>query len=200
MTSDFTSSLLGESGVTTAVMVAIRRIMRSIDLHSKYLATRYGMTGPQLTVMQALEACDGLSVGALARSVHLSSPTVTGILTRLSKRDLVRQSRGQDDRRVVQIWLTEPGRTLLAQAPPPLQERFRSEFAKLSDWEQTLILSCLQRIVAMMEAKEIDASPIMATGPIDSTAERTRQFLAREAAVSEVDAPPGRRRPAAKDR
>ena len=200
MASDLTSSVHGESGVTTAVMVAIRRIMRSIDLHSKYLSTRYGITGPQLTVMQALEACDGLSVGALARSVHLSGPTVTGILARLSKRGLVRQSRGQDDRRVVRIWLTEPGRTLLAQAPPPLQEKFRSEFAKLSDWEQTLILSCLQRLVAMMEAREIEASPILATGPIDSTAEQTREFLAHEATVPKVGVPPGRRRAAAKDR
>ncbi len=197
MAGNLKSPVLGESGVTTAVTTAIRRIMRCIDLHSKFLATHYGLTGPQLTVMQALAGCDGLSVGTLARSVHLSGPTITGILTRLSKRDLVRQSRSQDDRRVVQIWLTELGRTLLAQAPPPLQEKFRSEFAKLNDWEQSLILSCLQRLVAMMEAGKIDASPILATGPIDSTAERTREFLTHQAAAPEVCIPPGRRRAAA---
>jgi len=38
------------------------------------------------------------------------------------------------------------------------------------DWEKNLILSSLQRVVAMMEATELEAAPILATGPIDEDA------------------------------
>ena len=54
---------------------------------------------------------------------------------------------------------------------------FVEEFGKLQDWEQTLILSSLQRIATMMEAKEIEAAPILASGaltaPVGQSAEAT---------------------------
>ena len=38
-------------------------------------------------------------------------------------------------------------------------------------------LSSLQRIVALMEAGSVEAGPILTTGPIDATPERTEAFL-----------------------
>lgn len=163
--------------VTEMVVVALRRIIRTIDLRSRFLVTNYGLTGPQLTVLRELSVHDGISVGQLTRAIHLSQATVTGILDRLAKRDLIRRQRSETDRRRVQVWLTDTGRQLLADAPPLLQEEFTSQFGKLEDWEQTQILSALQRIVAMMEAKHIEATPILTTGPVSATTERTKAFL-----------------------
>lgn len=36
----------------------------------------------------------------------------------------------------------------------------------MADWEQMMILSAFERVVGLMAAEEIDASPIMVTGPI----------------------------------
>ena len=62
-------------------------------------------------------------------------------------------------------------------AGPLLQEEFTEQFNKLEDWEKTQILSSLQRVVSMMEAKHIEATPILATGPISATTEETKDFL-----------------------
>ena len=159
------------------VVVALRRIIRAIDLRSRVLVTRYGLTGPQLTVLKELSSHDGVIVGQLTRAIHLSQATVTGILDRLAKRKLIRRQRSDQDKRRVQVWLTEAGKQMLIDAPPLLQEEFTDEFGKLEDWEQSQILSALQRVVSMMEAKHIDATPILTTGPVGATTEGTKAFL-----------------------
>jgi len=40
-------------------------------------------------------------------------------------------------------------------------------FSRLQDWEQSQILSSLQRVAAMMNAGDIDASPVLDLGAID---------------------------------
>ena len=166
-----------EGRVTEMVVVALRRIIRAIDLRSRFLVTRYGLTGPQLTVLRELSEHSGVSVGELTRTIHLSQATVTGILDRLAKRELIDRQRSDQDKRRVQVWLTDTGKQMLIDAPPLLQEEFTDEFSKLEDWEQSQILSTLQRVVSMMEAKHIDATPILTTGPVGATTEGTKAFL-----------------------
>lgn len=167
----------GTDGPTEQVMLALRRVIRAIDLHSRALSMRWGLTGPQLVLLKLLNRSGSLSVGELARAASLSQATVTGILDRLTQRELVARHRSQADRRRVEVCLTDGGRELLAQTPPLLQENFRTAFERLENWEQNLILSSLQRVVAMMEAGDIDATPILVTGPVDAAPEDTESFL-----------------------
>jgi DNA-binding MarR family transcriptional regulator len=161
-------------------MQALRRISRAIELHSHSLASRYGLTVPQLAVLKALAGRDGLAIGEVTRAVHLSQATVTGILDRLARRGLVERRRGQADKRKVHVYLTAEGERVLAQAPPLLHESFLAAFDRLHEWEQTQILSSLQRIVALMEAERIDAAPMLASGPMGQTPEQARSFFGQE--------------------
>ena len=155
------------------VLVALRRIIRAIDLHSRSLVQRFGLTGPQLIILEELQSRGATSLGELSDAISLSDATVTGILGRLAKRGLVERRRDDTDRRRVLVSVTPAGSAILEQAPPPLQESFVSEFDRLHDWEQTLIVSSLQRVVAMMEASTLDATPMLATGAIDQDPEAT---------------------------
>lgn len=146
------------------VIAALRRIVRAIDLHSHHLADTFSVTGPQLLSLQELARLGQVPVGVLARNVHVSHPTMTGILDRLERRGLVLRTKDATDRRRVTVTVTEAGHELLAAAPSPLQDRFRSELAKLEDWEQTQMLATLQRIAAMMDAESLDAAPVLTTG------------------------------------
>ena len=157
--------------------MALRRIIRAIDLHSRVLVTHYGLTGPQLVILRLLGDRQGVAVSELASEAPLSQATVTGILDRLERRGLVVRRRGEQDKRKVLVRLTDAGRDALAGAPPLLQEHFTARLAELKDWERTQILSSLQRVVAMMEAEDLSATAILATGPADATRERTEQFL-----------------------
>jgi DNA-binding MarR family transcriptional regulator len=148
------------------VLVAIRRIIRAIDIHSRYLVQQSGLTGPQLVLLQEIAARKEMVIGELARRASLSPATVTSILDRLEKRGLVERERSQEDKRHVWVTATREGLELLLEAPPLLQQRFVSEFEGLEEWEQTLILSSLQRIAAMMDAGHIDAAPMLASASL----------------------------------
>ena len=148
------------------IVAALRRIIRAVDLHSRKLYEQYGLTGPQLAVLHHVDRLQGAPASALARAAHLSRPTITGILDRLSRRGLVERRPDPRDRRSHRVHATEAGREMLANAPSLLQHRFRRELAALEDWEQAMMLSSLQRMAAMMDAESLSAAPVLATGPM----------------------------------
>jgi DNA-binding MarR family transcriptional regulator len=157
--------------ICDSVLIALRKITQSIDLHSRYLVRQFGLTGPQLVILQELSKLGEISVGDLSRAISLSQATVTGILERLENRGLIIRRRGERDKRRVMVQATEACKTLLDKAPPPIQESFIRQFGNLQDWEQTMILSALQRLVSMMDAKTLNAAPFLATGSLDAADE-----------------------------
>jgi DNA-binding MarR family transcriptional regulator len=149
--------------ITVMVAKALRRIIHAVDLRSRRLISSHGITGPQLIILRLLSELDGSTVGVLTREVHLSQATVTGIIDRLEKRGFVERRRSEADKRCVDVSLTDSGRKVLENAPPLFQEKFMTEFAGLHDWEQSQILSTLQRVVSMMEADNVEMEPILTT-------------------------------------
>jgi DNA-binding MarR family transcriptional regulator len=153
------------------LLVSLRRVIRAIDLHSKRLEKETGLTGPQLMVMQEVVQHDNIMVKLIAENINLSPATVTSILDRLEKRGLVLRERSTTDKRKVGLHVTQQGLDILESAPKPLQEHFINRFEALEQWEQTQMLSTMQRIASMMDADDIDASPLLEVGLIQKTAE-----------------------------
>jgi len=146
------------------VLVSLRRIIRATDIHSRKLAKDTGLTTPQLVIVRAVAQSDGPTVSDIARSVSLSQATVTTLLNKLETKGLVSRKRSEEDRRRVNVFLTPDGRALLETAPEPLQEQFSGRFRKLETWEQHQLVASLERIANMMDAEELDAAPLLATG------------------------------------
>ncbi|ADT86923.1 MarR family transcriptional regulator [Vibrio sp. Vb2880] len=148
------------------VLVAIRQIIRAIDLHSKKLSKSAGLTGPQLILMRSIQDLGEVTIRELSKHTNMSQATATTILDRLERNGYVQRIRSSTDKRKVHAHLTEPGRKLLAEAPQPLQEDFVERFHQLEDWEQSLLLSSVQRLSAMMNAEKIDVAPMLEIGSI----------------------------------
>ncbi|SEA45467.1 DNA-binding transcriptional regulator, MarR family [Microbulbifer marinus] len=149
------------------VLTTLRRLIRATDLHSKQLVKTAGLTAPQLLLLQAIREKGQVTIGALAKEISLSQATVTTILDRLEKRGLVYRERSSEDKRKVHAYLTDKGIEILRDAPTPLQEHFVRQFRDLRDWEQSMIISSLQRVALMMDAEHIDASPVLDVGDLD---------------------------------
>lgn len=147
------------------IVAAIRRIIRAIDLNSHQMMDSCGLTGPQLATLRALSRDRASNARDLARLIHVSQATMSGILERLERAGHITRSRNGADRRSVDIVLTAGGREAIAAAPPYLQARFVAELSKLKDWEQTQILATLQRVAHMLNADELEAAPHLITGP-----------------------------------
>ncbi|WKD51646.1 MarR family winged helix-turn-helix transcriptional regulator [Microbulbifer spongiae] len=161
------------------VLVALRRVIRATDLHSKHLAKTTGLTAPQILLLQTIRDKGEVTIGELANEMSLSQATVTSILDRLEKRGLVYRERSKEDKRKVHAYLTDQAAEILKEAPIPLQEHFARQFSDLQDWEQTMIISSLQRVAQMMDAQHIDASPVLDIGMLDrqgGAAEKSQLF------------------------
>jgi len=157
------------------LLIGLRKITQAIDLHSRHLLKTVGITSPQLVILYELSQFKSLSVSELSRLVSLSLGTVTQILTRLEKRGLIKKQKSDEDKRRSLISITQNGSQLLNNAPSPLQERFSELFHSLEDWEQLMILCSIKRVVNLMSAEEIEASPILVSGPIDTTTNEREQ-------------------------
>ncbi len=143
------------------ILVALRRVTRAIDLRSRVLLHDHGLTTPQLLTLLAVARLQPVTAAAVAREVHLGQPTVTGILSRLERRGWIQRTRGERDRRSVSIRLTASGQMALDQAPSLLAPKFRERFRQLRDWEQTQLLSSLQRLAHLMDAGLADDEELL---------------------------------------
>ncbi|WP_112479050.1 MarR family winged helix-turn-helix transcriptional regulator [Vibrio variabilis] len=143
------------------VLVAMRQIIRAIDLHSKKLKKECGLTGPQLILMNTIRDMGDVTIRELSNSTNISQATATTIIDRLEAQEYVTRVRSQQDKRKVHAVLTEKGQEVLKNSPPPLQDNFVNKFQALESWEQTLLLSSIQRISLMMNADDLDAAPVL---------------------------------------
>lgn len=92
------------------ILRALRRITRSIALHSRQLSAVSHITAPQLMCLRTVIANGPLTATAISREIHVSPSTVVGILDRLEDKGLIRRERGREDRRIVFVTATDAGR------------------------------------------------------------------------------------------
>ncbi|MBN2232165.1 MAG: winged helix-turn-helix transcriptional regulator [Deltaproteobacteria bacterium] len=149
------------------ILRSLRRIIRAVDRYSRKLSRVFNLTVPQIITLHQLHEGGECTAGELSNRVCLSQATMTGIVDRLEARGLLRRARSADDRRRVMVDLTPEGREVISIMPPPLQEQFAVRLAALPTEEQETINRTLALIVEMMQAEDIDASPILTTQDVE---------------------------------
>ncbi|MGB5813113.1 MAG: MarR family transcriptional regulator [Polyangiales bacterium] len=159
------SKRLGETEVAHDVLRTIRQIVRRISEHSKSLYREVGLTVPQLMCLKAIgeleEESEEVTVAMVAKRVQLSPATVSRIVDRLTRSNLVTRERRAKDRRKVCLSLTASGLERFQTLPVPLQEVFVRRLLELPQGERSTLLESLKRIAELMEAAEIDAAPML---------------------------------------
>ncbi len=153
-------------------LVALRRILKATEANVKTLAARSGLTASQLLALQSLATSGEMLVGDLARMLDLRHATISILLDKLQDLGLVERRRHESDRRKVWVRITPAGINRLRGAPGLLQNRFRQRFSALPEWEQSMLLAGLQRVVELLDAGDIDASPVLDIGGIAELPEK----------------------------
>jgi MarR family transcriptional regulator, organic hydroperoxide resistance regulator len=140
-----------------------------LDLHSKTTKVlraladgamrRHGLHLGQNHLLAALWERDGSTPGEIAATLHVTTPTVVKMATRMTTAGLLTRRRDDRDNRLVRLWLTDAGRAL--QEPIEAERRFMEEkvTADLTETEREYLLSALAKI-------HRSASDLL-SGPID---------------------------------
>ncbi len=133
----------------------IRRVFQAVNEYSKKAERETGLTGPQLWAIKVIAAEAPIKVSELARRMYLHPATVVGILDRLEGRSLVSRTRSQEDRRVVEIELTEQGKDLVAQSPEVAQGLLVKGLETLPVANLLSMAEGLAQLVKILGAQEI---------------------------------------------
>ena len=120
---------------------------------TKGLASQFGLTGPQLTVIKLLETFENLSLSSLSERIRAQNSTVTGIIDRMEREGLVRRERSTSDRRVVHIRLSEKGQKLAKQIQVEPMEIFRGALLSLSGADLRDLLRIMNKLQKYVRTK-----------------------------------------------
>ena len=142
--------------LTRDIIYQIRRLIQAASLYTKELNKTYQVSVPQLNCLLVLYENGPLPPSQIARQVLVKSSTVTGIIDRLEQKGLVERKRSSPDRRVITIELTEVGRTLAEDAPPPIQQKIMDGLKNLSNLELRKISASLNMLTRMLDVHDMD--------------------------------------------
>ena len=140
-------TLLRDSDAVIEAIVYLYTESRRI---TKVLAKRAQLTGPQLTVLKGLEQIGSLSLTELSERIRAQNSTVTGIIDRMEREGLVVRERSTEDRRVVQIRLTEKGAEIAKDISVEPMEVFREALKTLTGAEVKELLRILKKVASQV--------------------------------------------------
>lgn len=109
---------------------------RLITKAYKPFLEKMGVTYPQYLVLMVLWEEDGLSVNKIAEKLILKTNTLSPLLKRMEKMELLSRRRSSEDERSVVVQLTERGKQLKREASPipqKLLNELLTENIELSD-------------------------------------------------------------------
>lgn len=137
------------------IIYQIRRLMQAGELYTKELNRKYRVSAPQLNCLLALYENGPMHASKIAKLIMVKSSTVTGIIDRLELKGLVTRVRNSPDRRVINIELTEVGKKLAENAPPPIQQKIVDGLKMLPNTDVEQIVRGLNMLTQMLEVQDL---------------------------------------------
>jgi len=138
------------------IVGAIRKFVRAVSLDAFKIGKKYGLTGPQSTLLRTLVKKGPLSSASLSRRLYVTPSNITGIIDRLEKKGLVERIRKERDRRIVLINLTESGTELSNSLPDPIEKKLIYELADLKTEHVRILALVMNQILNLIDAKGVD--------------------------------------------
>ena len=123
---NITTAPVTRKDVSLAVARLMPYIMRGIQLE---FFVKRGVTQTQFLVLAAIRASGHCAMGTLARSLHVSMPTASGIVERLVRSAYLRRTADPADRRSVVVALTAKGEAFFRDFESVIRRR----------WEEALL-------------------------------------------------------------
>ncbi len=135
----------------TSILDDLRRVVRRLRESSREAERRLGVSGAQLFVLRALSNGESLSVNELSARTRTHQSTVSGVLSRLIERGLVKRKPSPSDARRAELSVTDRGLSLLAQAPLAAQDDLILGIERLPREQRRALASSLRALVGAME-------------------------------------------------
>jgi DNA-binding MarR family transcriptional regulator len=137
--------------VTRLLKQVMDAMRQNVELHFKEM----GLTGPQGMLVGTLAHCGEMKVSDLSEKLGLSNSTVSGIVDRLEKQDLVERVRSEEDRRVVYVCLSDKFRRDVHGHYKEIERGFEEMMSKATTEELDAVIDGLGTLKTIMERQNI---------------------------------------------
>ena len=120
------------------------------------LFARFDLTAQQYNALRLLKAAHPKKVATLSLAGRLVSraPDITRLLDKLVERGLVERERPADNRRVVNVGITDAGQALLDQLAPAIRECHERQLGHMDEDEMRTLVELLRKARSPHEAHD----------------------------------------------
>ena len=109
----------------------------------------YDITPVQYAVLYCLWENNGTSPKEIAERLKLENSTISGILERMKKKELIKRSISKEDRRFIQVVLTEKGASLKEDVLATVEQVNTEVLSVFSDEERESLKSYLRTLAGV---------------------------------------------------
>jgi len=122
----------------------------------KQLLSALGITPIQLSAIFFLMENNGCIQKKLAAGLHLNTPAVTGLVSRMGKAGLLRRESSKKDARGIHVFLTDKAKGLSMIAFPLLKQFNKQITEGFTESEIDIVLSFFERIIERLSKDSPD--------------------------------------------
>lgn len=139
-------------------MDGLRRVVRALRTGNVQAERTLGISSAQLFALRAIAAQPGGSLRDLAERTLTSQSSVSEVVARLAARRLTKRVTSPEDRRRVELTVTDAGNRLLEGAPATVQEQLAAGLKSLSPAQRRNLADGIEAWMAAAGLSSISAS------------------------------------------
>ncbi|MGG3683218.1 MarR family winged helix-turn-helix transcriptional regulator [Aeribacillus composti] len=130
---------------------SLRCIAAILKKKGRDILSNYSITPPQFDALLLLNESGNMTIGELSNKMYLACSTITDLIDRMEKNNLVKRVKDEKDRRLVRIQLLENGQCVIEAALAKRQEYLREVLKNFSDQEIVQLEKLLAKLQQEMK-------------------------------------------------
>lgn len=136
----------GKNQQPSEILMAVLRVYQHLSQVFRGHFGKLNLTFPQALVLTVLAEQGGMPLGQLSEKTGSANSTISGIIDRLEKLDLVRRRRSEEDRRVIYVETTEKFDSMRSNTQTSVNSYFSDVIGDISEEDRRAVLKALNRL------------------------------------------------------
>lgn len=129
----------------------LRKIDHIIRKEGRLILKDYNITVPQFEALQYLIHHENMTIGELSQKMHLAFSTITDLIDRMEKADLVSRMKDPNDKRIVRLKVLPKGTDVIEKVLSRRIEFLYGKLVSLTDEEKDKLDTVLQTLYGVMK-------------------------------------------------
>lgn len=130
---------------------SLRKIDAIVRKNGRNILNNFDITIPQFTALQIIIKNGDMTIGELSKEMSLASSTITDLIDRMEKSELVVRKKDIKDKRIIRINVLPKGNDVLEKVLEKRIEFLGSKLTSLNEDEKNLLNQSLTKLYESMK-------------------------------------------------